>query len=520
MQYEEYLIYLRKSRSDASLEAMGVDVLERHEQILLDLAKRMNLSIGGIYREVVSGESISARPEMQKLLSEVESGRWEGVLVMEVERLARGDTVDQGIVQRAFQYSGTKIITPTKTYNPNNEFDEEYFEFGLFMSRREYKTIRRRMRAGVTAAVKEGKWPFNQAPYGWQRVKLEHGRGWVLAPDPDEAPVVKLIFRLYTGPDRIGITHICRYLDNRGIKPRNGDTWLECSVMGILRNIVNDQRVGIGRRKVIKQVQNGSVSKVRPHSDYDFTAPGLQPRLIDHDVFLEAQEYLARNSHKLPESYGIKNPLAGILVCSCCGKKMQRRPASRDGSSGRCPYDVLMCNTRGCPTIGSTLELVERELIQALSDWVAGYQLDPTLEVENKVPEKEQLLSSAVSNHDLLLKQNGNLYDLLEQGVYTTEIFLERSHELQKRIKESEEHIEILKKDLEYEKEKIANIENFIPSCKELLSCYWDLSVQDRNKALKMLLESVEYTKTKRNRKGDKDNPTFTLNLKPRIPRI
>ncbi len=74
--------------------------------------------------------------------------------------------------------------------------------------------------------------------------------------------------------------------------------------------------------------------------------------------------------------------------------------------------------------------------------------------------------------------------------------------------------------DLEYEKEKIANIENFIPSCKELLSCYWDLSVQDRNKALKMLLESVEYTKTKRNRKGDKDNPTFTLNLKPRIPRI
>ena len=180
----------------------------------------------------------------------------------------------------------------------------------------------------------------------------------------------------------------------------------------------------------------------------------------------------------------------------------------------------IMCNTRGCPTIGSTLDLVERELIQALSDWVAGYQLDPTLEVENKVPEKEQLLSSAVSNHDLLLKQNGNLYDLLEQGVYTTEIFLERSHELQKRIKESEAHIEILKKDLEYEKEKIANIENFIPSCKELLSCYWDLSIQDRNKALKMLLESVEYTKTKRNRKGDKDNPTFTLNLKPRIPRI
>ena len=195
-----------------------------------------------------------------------------------------------------------------------------------------------------------------------------------------------------------------------------------------------------------------------------------------------------------------------------------RRPASK--TPGGASYDVLKCNTRNCPTIGSALDLVEREVIQALSDWVAGYQLDPTLEVENKVPEKEQLLSSAINNHDVLLKQNGNLYDLLEQGVYTTEIFLERSHKLQKRIKESEAHIEVLKKDLEYEKEKIANVENFIPSCKELLSCYWELSAQDRNKALKMLLESVEYTKTKRNKYGDKDNPTFTLNLKPRIPRI
>ena len=103
----EYCIYLRKSRGDSALEAMGVDVLERHERTLLDLAKQMNLSITAIYREVVSGDSISARPEMQRLLSEVESGKWKGVLVIEVERLARGDTIDQGIVQRAFS---TRIL--------------------------------------------------------------------------------------------------------------------------------------------------------------------------------------------------------------------------------------------------------------------------------------------------------------------------------------------------------------------------------------------------------------------------
>ena len=82
---------------------------------------------------------------------------------MEVERLARGDTIDQGIVAQTFKFSDTKIITPIKTYNPNNEFDEEYFEFGLFMSRREYKTINRRLQRGRMASVKDGKYVANKA---------------------------------------------------------------------------------------------------------------------------------------------------------------------------------------------------------------------------------------------------------------------------------------------------------------------------------------------------------------------
>ena len=141
---EQYCMYLRKSRADREAEQRGeMETLARHEATLLALAARNHHPITKIYREVVSGETIAARPCMQELLSEVEAGIWTGVYVMEVERLARGDTVDQGIVQRTFQYSETLIVTPAKIYDPNNEFDEEYFEFGLFMSRREYKTIRR-----------------------------------------------------------------------------------------------------------------------------------------------------------------------------------------------------------------------------------------------------------------------------------------------------------------------------------------------------------------------------------------
>jgi len=57
-----YCIYLRKSRKDIDAEAHGEgETLARHENILLSLAKRQNLSIGAIYREIVSGETISSR---------------------------------------------------------------------------------------------------------------------------------------------------------------------------------------------------------------------------------------------------------------------------------------------------------------------------------------------------------------------------------------------------------------------------------------------------------------------------
>lgn len=161
-----YAIYLRKSREDIEAEKYGEgETLARHEKILTNLADKRGLAISKIYREVVSGETISERKEMQKLLRDVENEMWTGILVVEVERLARGDTSDQGRVAKAFKYSHTQIITPVKTYNPDNEFDEEYFEFGLFMSRREYKTINRRLQRGRELSVAEGKYVGNIPPF-------------------------------------------------------------------------------------------------------------------------------------------------------------------------------------------------------------------------------------------------------------------------------------------------------------------------------------------------------------------
>ena len=171
---EQYIEYLRKSRFDRDYLDLSVEeTLKRHQEILDRLARDRGFYIAKVYREVVSGESIAARPEVQKMLEEVSSGIYTGVLVVDVERLARGNSADQAYISQIFQFSGTRIITPSKTYDPTDEFDQEYFEFGLFMSRREYKTINRRLVRGRQSSASEGKYVGSVAPYAGEAAGRE-----------------------------------------------------------------------------------------------------------------------------------------------------------------------------------------------------------------------------------------------------------------------------------------------------------------------------------------------------------
>lgn len=276
-----YAIYLRKSREDIESEKYGEgETLARHEKILTTLAEKRNLTIGKIYREVVSGETISERKEMQKLLKDVENEMWTGILVVEVERLARGDTADQGLVLKAFKYSHTKIITPVKTYDPDNEFDEEYFEFGLFMSRREYKTINRRLQRGRQLSCQEGKYVGNIAPFGYNRVKLKNSKGFTLSINPQEAPIVKEIFRLYAF-ENFTINSIAKKLNNLNLKPRIADEWSISSVKDILSNPAYIGKIVWNRRCQKKKTQNGHLIISRPRNYNYEIYDGLHESIID-----------------------------------------------------------------------------------------------------------------------------------------------------------------------------------------------------------------------------------------------
>ncbi|GMA55474.1 hypothetical protein GCM10025857_68310 [Alicyclobacillus contaminans] len=226
-------IYLRKSRSDLEAEARGEgETLEKH-RTLLEIAKKQQYVIRDVFEEIVSGERIVDRPQMQQLLHNVRDGQYTAVLCMDIDRLGRGNMIDQGLIQDAFKTSRTLIITPRKVYDLQNELDEEWSEFEAFMARRELKIITRRLRRGLMASAREGRFIARKAPYGY--LKDENKR---LYPDPETAPIVRMIFD-WSGQG-LGIVAISRLLREIGAKPpenhRGPDRWTHPTVRDILRN--------------------------------------------------------------------------------------------------------------------------------------------------------------------------------------------------------------------------------------------------------------------------------------------
>jgi len=510
---------------DEELEAKGeAETLARHKAALLANAKRLGRNISEIYSEVVSADSIAARPEMQRLLKDVDAGKWDAVHVMEVERLARGDSLDQGIVARAFKYSETLIITPIKTYDPTNEFDEEYFEFGLFMSRREYKAITRRMQRGRVASVMEGKWPSNKAPYGYSRVKLDGQKGWTLEPIPAEADVVRDIFRWYTegyaGPDgahrRIGISLIVRRLNESGVTTQTGQDWTNAVVRDMLRNPAYAGFVRWGFRPSVKRVVDGQVVITTPRADPAnvTTAKGLHPALVSKEIYDAAQEYLTRNeSRPGPKQMIMKNPLSGLIICGNCGRAMVRRPYKSGYPDG------LICPYTSCSTVSSDLSTVESALLDALRLWYADLSAGnpPASARDDSLRLAEARVKAADDEIAKLRAQQTRAYDLVEQGVYTTEVFLSRSRDLADRQAAAElEKIEAGKELVRLR--AIRQTQNTqLPRLKHVLDAYSDAATpEEKNALLKSVLEKAVYKKSRRARSAGGSD--MTLDLYPRLP--
>ncbi len=489
----ENALYLRKSRGDPENETVE-ETLDRHKRTLIEFAKKSNLSITEVYCEVVSGDGLFVRPEMMRLLGDVQSRKYNGVICMDIDRLGRVDTKDRGVILDTFKETDTKIITPNKTYDLTDEIDEFSTEMQMLFARQELKKITKRLRTGLARTVEDG-YHVGEPPYGYRRKYID--KKPTLEIYEEEAKIIRMIFDMYVN-QHIGSHIIAETLNSMGVKPRKGILFSRNTVRFILANPVYIGKIVFNkRRKIKKKLPTDKFKTELNPEDKWIVVDGVHEPIIDTETFEQAQLIRKERSH--PPSYTgeIKNPLAGLIRCANCGQLMSRQTSKKT-------LPRLICTTVGCNK-SIVIWKVEEKVLESLRQSLDDCRAAPAKQTVNF----ERIKTLNESNTELkkqlsvLQKQNDNLFDLLEQGVYDIKIFTERSRILNLRMADVKKLIAQNDEEL-YTLNTIPRRQKILPLIDSLLENYDSMSIPEQNLALKKIVKNIYY-KREQGYKGDFD---------------
>lgn len=394
---DEILLYLRKSRTDDP--ALTVEeVLAKHETLLDEWVERhfpgQRVPEENRYREVVSGETIEDRPQVQEVLRRMESPKYKAVLVVEPQRLSRGDLEDVGRLMKLLRYTNTIVATTSEIYDLREERDRDLFERELKRGNEFLEYQKKIMKRGRELAVSQGHFLGKKPPYGFQKTIVMDGKRkcHTLEPHPEQADVVRMIFDMYVNQD-LGRVTIARKLNEMGIKSATGGQWSQDTIKSMLENDHYIGKVRWNWKQTITIVEDGEIRKVRPRNKVGeyLVYDGLHDGLVSEELFLAAREKKGRN-HRAKPTTKVRNPLAGLLFCQC-GRAMSLRTYKNKGVERSAPR--LLCDNQAyCGTSSALyqdiIDRVREILVQQIEDF--------EIRIKNDDKDSRRL-------HDSLIKQ-------------------------------------------------------------------------------------------------------------------
>lgn len=484
----EAAVYLRKSRME---EGMDTDeVLSKHQSALLKHAKTNNIHIIETYPEVVSGESLYARPQMLRLLEEVEDGKYDCVLCMDLDRLSRGRMKDQGIILDTFRDSETLIVTPEKTYNLSDELDDEIAEMKTFISRREYKIINKRLRRGLQQAIEDGCYIAN-APYGYRKVTVD--RKPTLEIYEPEAQFVRMMYQMYT--QGYGCISIARHINALGAKPRRADEFSRSSVAHILKNPTFTGKIVWNQKKHIRKNTKGNQVHIvidQPKELWTIV-DGIHPAIVSKEVYDTVQNILTGRYIPSKQDGTVKSPLAGLVKCVNCGQNMQRLVMKQQ------PY--LLCTRAGC-CASTQFRFVEERVLDYLEDALAKLTMDqPIAHVGRDTSVLDTSLAATQKELSSANRQKRRLHELLELGEYDIPTFRARMAAVREKVTKLEKQLAQTQQVLN--EAQIADPAALADQIRAVLDAYSTADAAGRNALLKSVIAVVWYHKDKKTRPSD-----------------
>jgi DNA invertase Pin-like site-specific DNA recombinase len=268
--------------------------------------------------EGVSG-ALESRPQLDRLLADVQTGVVQAVVVAKTDRLARDELV-RLLIMRELRKAGALFVALDQ-HGVDHTTDEGSLMASVLgaFSEFERKRIAARTRAGLALRVQAGGWSGgNVAPYGYRIVGA--GREAHLEVDEAEATMVRLAVELCVDH---GLTsgEAAARLNALGYTPRNAALWTSQN----LRNMLNrGQFDGVWTfAKPAKRVK-------------------AEPITIQVEPVIPAERMAALRAHlkatSLHRGAPSAHPLSGRLFCPCGAHMTGIARGDRANRRYRCRY--------------------------------------------------------------------------------------------------------------------------------------------------------------------------------------
>ena len=294
------------------------------------------------------------RPSFKKMLSDIDEGKINLVIVKDLSRFGR-NYVEAGMYVQRFTDSNIRFIAADDNYDSLVNSDDLLFPIKNVVNEMSARDVSKKTKAAKKAKASDGQFIGSKAPFGY---KIDPNDRHHLIVDEPAAQVVKRIFRLAS--EGVGYNKMAKiFREEKVLTPiayfnlnnpdyfksdywRKEFDWHVTSIRAILNNEVYLGKLVYGkqRNKSMK-----SKEKVRnPKEDWIVVENCHEP-IITQELWDTVHKIL--NAKHRPAKAGEVQMFAGLLYCSDCGHCLTYSQKQRKDGSYHGAYSCWMYKTHG-----------------------------------------------------------------------------------------------------------------------------------------------------------------------------
>jgi site-specific DNA recombinase len=455
-------IWIRVSTED---QARG-ESPEHHEKRAHFYAESKDWQVKEVYHlEAVSGKSVMEHPETKRMLQDIKKGRISGLIFSKLARLAR-NTRELLEFADIFREYNADLISLQEAIDTSTPAGRLFYTMVAAMAQWEREEISERVAASVPIRAKLGKPLGGAAPFGYQ---WDNSR---LIPDPNEAPVRKLMYELFLEHKR-KLT-VAKLLNKAGCRTRGGRPFSYTSVARLLRD---PTAKGLHRRNYTKSQGKGKDWVLKPESEWVFAE--VKP-IVSEELWDQCNQILDEQAkkNKKPARKSV-HLFTGFAYCHC-GSRMYVPSDSPK-------YICYKCRNR---IRTDDLEEIFRE--QLKSFLFSPEQISEYLDkADSQIKERKQLLSALQQEQQRLQREIDKVYQLYYDDKIDKNGFGERYKPLNDRNKQIEEQIPQLQAEIDFLKIQYTSSDEILHEAKDLHSRWPNLNFDEKRKIIESITEKI-----------------------------